>query len=276
MFTPHHQGPLGPQGALRAHRPRRRPRRGLHGGHHGPHRHHGQDLRRPLRHRPTRASTSSSSRADGRRRRARRRPRAGRRRRSSTPIRGVDGVDAAAGSIQGFAQLVEADGTVVDRPTASAATIGANWIDDDAPQPVHAGVAATAPAAPTEVVLDQATAERRRAGRSATRSRVLAKDGPARLHHRRHRHATATSTASPARRWSPPTTPPPRSCSPSPAATTPSSSPPPTGVDADRAGRPHRPGASAGSGLEVLTGDADTADKQADVQGRPELLQHAS
>ena len=42
----------------------------------------------------------------------------------------VDGVEAAAGSIEGFAQLVDADGEA--RVTDGlGATIGVNWIDDD-------------------------------------------------------------------------------------------------------------------------------------------------
>ena len=82
---------------------------------------------------------------------------------SSTRSRAVDGVDAAAGSIEGFAQLVARRRHRRRRPTASACTIGANWIDDERLNP-FALAAGRAPAAPTEVVLDQATVERRGLG----------------------------------------------------------------------------------------------------------------
>jgi hypothetical protein len=38
-------------------------------------------------------------------------------------------VDAAAGSVQGFAQLVRADGEVAEQ--GLGATLGMNWIDDE-------------------------------------------------------------------------------------------------------------------------------------------------
>ena len=116
-----HQGPLGPQGALRAHRPRRRPRRGLHGRHHGPDRHDGA--------RPSTASFAIGQRRAPTSSSAARAPIDGefgdRRGTGSTPpsstrSRAVDGVGAAAGSVEGFAQLVERRRHDHRRPTGSA------------------------------------------------------------------------------------------------------------------------------------------------------------
>src|SRR4051794_28615331 len=44
-------------------------------------------------------------------------------------IRGIDGVDAAAGSIQGFAEIVGNDGKVT-RTDGIGGTMGVSWIDD--------------------------------------------------------------------------------------------------------------------------------------------------
>src|SRR5690606_32693393 len=44
-------------------------------------------------------------------------------------VRSVDGVAAAAGTIQGFAQLVMADGEV-DSLDGFGMTIGTNWVDE--------------------------------------------------------------------------------------------------------------------------------------------------
>ena len=51
-------------------------------------------------------------------------------------VAGVDGVTAAAGSIQAFTQLVKADGTV-GAENGLGVTIGANWIADDRLNPFH-------------------------------------------------------------------------------------------------------------------------------------------
>jgi putative ABC transport system permease protein len=69
----------------------------------------------------------------------------------------VEGVDAAVGSIQGFSQLVKADGTVASLDGLGV-TVGANWIDDDRLNPfrLHAG---TTPTSEGEAVLDRKTAE---------------------------------------------------------------------------------------------------------------------
>ena len=72
-------------------------------------------------------------------------------------IRAIDGVDAAAGSIEGFAQLVGADGTaaVTDGP---GGTMGISWIDDERLNP-FALSGGRAPVGPNEIVLDQLTLE---------------------------------------------------------------------------------------------------------------------
>jgi putative ABC transport system permease protein len=72
-------------------------------------------------------------------------------------IEAIDGVDTAAGSIQGFAQIVDADGTA----TASNGfdeTMGVAWIDDERLNPFEL-TSGRAPSGPAEVVLDQATVE---------------------------------------------------------------------------------------------------------------------
>jgi putative ABC transport system permease protein len=69
----------------------------------------------------------------------------------------VDGVQAAAGSIQGFAQLVKADGTVGSLDGLGV-TMGANWVDDATLNPFKVAEG-RAPAADDDVVLDRKTAE---------------------------------------------------------------------------------------------------------------------
>ncbi len=70
----------------------------------------------------------------------------------------VEGVDGAAGSIQGFAQLVDADGEarVSDGLTA---TIGMNWITESSLNPFSIAEG-HAPSGADEVVIDGASAER--------------------------------------------------------------------------------------------------------------------
>ena len=89
----------------------------------------------------------------------------------------VDGVDAAAGSIQGFAQLVQDDGAVAEQ--ALGATIGTSWIDDTRLNPFQLA-AGRAPAASLEAVVDRATVadEGWALGDSFV---VLAKTGPVEL-----------------------------------------------------------------------------------------------
>ncbi|HEV7723071.1 MAG TPA: ABC transporter permease, partial [Iamia sp.] len=71
-------------------------------------------------------------------------------------IRAVDGVAAAAGTVEGLAQLSHLDGTPLPARTV---TVGVAWIDDDRLNP-FALASGRAPRSDDEVVLDQATAER--------------------------------------------------------------------------------------------------------------------
>ena len=89
----------------------------------------------------------------------------------------TDGVDEAAGSVQGFAQLVRADGAVVQHDLG--ATIGTNWIDDSRLNPFEIADGA-APQSPGEAVLDRATVEDERLTLGDTFV-VLAKTGPVEL-----------------------------------------------------------------------------------------------
>ena len=72
-------------------------------------------------------------------------------------ISSVDGVDVAVGSIQGFSQLVKADGTV-GTLDGLGVTIGANWIDDENLNPFRID-SGRPPAAPGEAVVDRKTIE---------------------------------------------------------------------------------------------------------------------
>ena len=73
-------------------------------------------------------------------------------------IAGVDGVKAAEGSIEGYAQLVDHDGEPMGNPEMGAPTVGTNWfIDQDLnPTEVDEG---RAPAAAGEVVIDRKSAD---------------------------------------------------------------------------------------------------------------------
>src|SRR5687767_9715808 len=70
-------------------------------------------------------------------------------------VRNVAGVAAASGTIEGFAQLVHADGTVGSLDGIGG-TIGAMWIDDERLNPFDLS-SGRPPAAPGEAVLDQGT-----------------------------------------------------------------------------------------------------------------------
>jgi putative ABC transport system permease protein len=93
-------------------------------------------------------------------------------------IRSTEGVAAAAGSVQGFAQLVQADGTVGSLDGVGA-TVGMNWIDDTDLNPFTLS-SGRAPESADEVVLDRATAEKQGwvPGDTVT---VLAKGAPTEL-----------------------------------------------------------------------------------------------
>lgn len=72
-------------------------------------------------------------------------------------IQDVDGVRAAAGSLQGFAQLVKADGSVASLDGLGM-TIGSNWVTEELnPFDLASG---HAPGAADEALLDQGTADR--------------------------------------------------------------------------------------------------------------------
>src|SRR3954454_21690052 len=72
-------------------------------------------------------------------------------------IRQIDGVDAAAGSIEGFAQIVGADGQATTTEGIGG-TMGVSWIDDARLNPFELR-SGRAPEGPSEVVLDQATVD---------------------------------------------------------------------------------------------------------------------
>ena len=213
---------MGPQAALRPHRPGRHPRRGLHGRHPDPHRHHGQDLRRHLRGRqPGRRRRRAAGVGGGRA------PSKARSGNGSTP-------PPSSGSAASTASTPPPARSRA-RPSSSARRQGPGghrlrWRDRSqlgrgrAPQPVHhrhrqrASRPDRGGHRPDH--LRQATTTR-----SATRSPCWARASPV-SSPSSARPSSATWAASPASPWSASPTPPPRSCSPSPAPTTPCSSRP--------------------------------------------------
>ncbi|MGK2930075.1 MAG: ABC transporter permease [Acidimicrobiales bacterium] len=94
-----------------------------------------------------------------------------------TQVAAVDGVAVARGSVQAFTQLVRADGEAADT-TGLGTTLGTNWIDDERLNPFTIA-SGDAPGA-GEVVIDQHTAdvEGWSLGDEIT---VLTKEGPASL-----------------------------------------------------------------------------------------------
>lgn len=92
-------------------------------------------------------------------------------------VRSVDGVAVAAGKIDGFTQLVKADGTVA-APGGLGMTVGANWVDERLnPFTLASG---RPPQAPEEAVIDVATAERE-GWKPGDRFKVLTAVGPQEL-----------------------------------------------------------------------------------------------
>ena len=89
----------------------------------------------------------------------------------------VDGVDAAAGSTQGFAELIREDGGVAEHQIG--ATLGVNWIDDARLNPFQID-AGRAPAAAGEAVVDRATVDNEGWAIGDT-FEVLGKQGPVEL-----------------------------------------------------------------------------------------------
>jgi putative ABC transport system permease protein len=72
-------------------------------------------------------------------------------------IWGIDGVDAAAGSVEGFAQIVGADGTATTTDGIGG-SMGVAWISDERLNPFELK-SGRAPSGPAEIVVDQATVE---------------------------------------------------------------------------------------------------------------------
>ena len=167
-------------------------------GHHGAHRHDGQDLRRLF-------ATSNAGidvvvqQPRDRRRRVRRAPASGCRRRRSTPSGPSTASTAAAGSIQGFAQLVEAPtarSSVTRRPRrAPSAPTGS---PSPTLNPFTIVDGRRAPTAADEVVLDRRHRRATTTGPSATRSPCSPRVEPHDVHPRRAPPPTASSTACPA------------------------------------------------------------------------------
>ena len=73
-------------------------------------------------------------------------------------IQAVDGVAAAGGYIEGFAQLVGADGEVIGDPNMGAPVVGGIWLDDEELNPFQV-VEGRAPTADHEVVIDRHSAD---------------------------------------------------------------------------------------------------------------------
>jgi putative ABC transport system permease protein len=73
-------------------------------------------------------------------------------------VGGVEGVEAAAGTIQGYTQIIDPDGEPVGDPGNGAPTYGGNWIAVEELNPFVL-VDGAAPAAADEVVLDKASAD---------------------------------------------------------------------------------------------------------------------
>ena len=93
-------------------------------------------------------------------------------------VAAVEGVAAARGSIQGITQLVHADGDATPSDGLEV-TLGANWIDDDGLNPFDIATG-RAPAAANEAVMDQYSADAE-GWVVGDRFTVLTKAGPATL-----------------------------------------------------------------------------------------------
>ena len=69
----------------------------------------------------------------------------------------VEGVEAAAGGVAGYAQLVDVNGEAMGNPGQGAPTLGFAWTDIDELNPMVL-VDGSAPTAPSEMVIDRASA----------------------------------------------------------------------------------------------------------------------
>jgi putative ABC transport system permease protein len=94
-------------------------------------------------------------------------------------VRGVPGVAAAEGQVEGYTQVVGRDGKAVGNPGRGAPTFGRNWSEVDALNPFRI-VDGHAPRSDTEVVLDRYTAKTAGYGVGDTFT-VLTQRGPERL-----------------------------------------------------------------------------------------------
>ncbi|HVM40258.1 MAG TPA: ABC transporter permease, partial [Acidimicrobiia bacterium] len=78
---------------------------------------------------------------------------------SALPIvESVDGVELAAGAIQGFTQITGTDGKPIGNPGQGAPTFGMSWLDDDDLNPFDV-VEGRAPEADNEIVIDRGSAK---------------------------------------------------------------------------------------------------------------------
>lgn len=91
-------------------------------------------------------------------------------------VASVDGVEAAAGRIEGWAQILDADGEPLGGGANQAPSMGGNWIDVDQLNPYEL-VEGAAPAAEGEVVIDRGTATEADLG-VGDRTSVLTAQGP--------------------------------------------------------------------------------------------------
>lgn len=73
-------------------------------------------------------------------------------------VQGIDGVAEAQPNVEGYAQLVDADGNAVGNPGQGAPTIGLNWAESDTLNQLTIAEGRP-PAAGNEVVIDRYTAE---------------------------------------------------------------------------------------------------------------------
>ncbi len=91
-------------------------------------------------------------------------------------VAGVDGVRAAEGQVQGYTQIVGADGKALGDPGQGAPTFGGNWQRVDKLNPFHL-VFGRPPQGPGEVVIDKASSDKGGLSLGA-RTTVLAQGPP--------------------------------------------------------------------------------------------------